>query len=245
MTTKKAAAKKAPAKKAAIITVTAHVAPKMKEAAKRKSPAPKTITKKIRAQANSSNKHGLKFPDPGFHIAVLGALLDLGCISAKLVEAQLDGLDFDEDTSETERLLAAMARLHALLPEPKHVARIESLDFDGGNEIYMLLEDGAGVETGGEDDTYSLQALTGIAALSSLKRLSLDGHGYRAETLDLRPLEAHPALESLILSGKCKYATTLETLPKLARLDLALAKIDRPAVLDRLAKRGVEILRST
>jgi hypothetical protein len=242
---KKAAAKKAPAKAAAPRKLTIDTAPKMKEAAKRKPAAPKkSAPKKSAAKKNSSSSDGVKFPDAGFHIAVLGALLDAKCISAELIQATLEGLDFDEDSSETDRLLMAMERLHTLTTKPKDLARIESLDFDGGNEIYMLLEDGAETETGGEDDTYCLQALTGIEALSGLKKLSLDGHGYREETLDLNPLEGHPALEVLVLSGKCKNATALETMPKLARLDLRLGKVDRPKVLDRLAKLGVEILQS-
>jgi len=225
--TKKAAAKKVAAKKL----------PKMKEAAK------KVAVKKVATKNLPVVENGLTFPDPGFHIAVLGALLDKKALRAGHIQASLEGLDFDDEASETERLLAAMARLHAIKLDPKKVARIEALDFDGGNEIYMLLEDGAGVETGGEDDTYSLQAITGIGALSGLKKLRLDGHGYRAETLDLKPLEGHPALEFLQLSGKCKSAKTLESLPKLAHVDLLYASVDRPAVLDRLAKRGVEIVR--
>lgn len=240
----KAPAKKAQAKKAATNVAAPRVvtfARKMKEAAKRKPAASKKSAAKSPKRASTTN--GIKFPDPGFHIAVLGALLDAKFISPELIQATLEGLDFDEDSSETERLLAAMGRLHSLTVDPEAAATIESLDFDGGNEIYMLLEDGAETETGGEDDTYCLQALTGIGALSGLKNLSLDGHGYRAETLDLKPLEGHPTLEIVTLSGKCKNAIALETMPKLARLDLRLGKVDRPNVLDRLAKLGVEILR--
>lgn len=245
---KKAPAKKAPAKKvAAKKAATNVVAPRevtfvrtMKEAAKR-IPARKKSASKSAKRASTTN--GITFPDAGFHIAVLGALLDAKFISPELIQATLEGLDFDEDSSETERLLLAMRRLHSLTVDPAAAATIESLDFDGGNEIYMLLEDGAETETGGEDDTYCLQALTGLEALSGLKHLSLDGHGYREKTLDLKPLEGHPALEIVILSGKCKNAKALETLPKLARLDLRLGNVDRPNTLDRLAKLGVEILR--
>jgi len=247
MATKKAAAKKSAPQKTA-----AEPAPgrkvtfvrKMKQAAKRIPAATKKSAATKPAKSKSTAQAKLKFPDAGFHIAVLGALLEAKFISAELIQATLEGLDFDEDSSETERLLMAMKRLHWLTIDPKQAAQIESLDFDGGNEIYMLLEDGAETETGGEDDTYCLQALTGIEALSGLKNLCLDGHGYRAETLDLKPLEGHPALEVLVLSGKCKNATVLETMPKLARLDLRLGQVDRPKVLDRLAKLGVEILRS-
>lgn len=232
---KKAAAKKAPAKKAAA----KKFVPPMKEAVKKSAlKKPKTAAKKP-----VEVKDGITFPDAGFHIAVLGALLDKKAISAELIQATLEGIDYDDDTSETERLLMAMARLHALKVDPKKAAQIQSVDFDGGNVIYMLLEDSVEVETGGEDDTYELKAITGIGALSNLRGLNMDGHGYRAATLDLAPLEGHPKLEFIRLTGKNKSAKTLETLPNLQHVDASYATLDTPKVLERLEKRGVEIQR--
>ncbi len=228
-----------PAKKVAAKKATTKNPPVMKEAAKR------VPAKEAPAKNGPTFTEGITFPDAGFHIAVLGALLDMKSISAKVIKTALKGLEFDEDTSETDRLLAAMGRLHALKLDPKQLARIKTLDFDGGNEIYMLLEDGAGTETGGEDDTYELRALTGFAALPGLKCLNLDGHGYRAKVLDLKPLADHPALETLTLTGKNKAAKTLETLLKLTHLDLRYGTIDAPTVIDRLAKRGVTIVQAT
>lgn len=248
---KKTTAKTSPAKKAAPKKEAAKkAAPKMKEAAKKAVPERKMkeAAKRIPDKPKSSGKKisavtkdGIVFPDPGFHLAVLGALLEMKWISPELIQATLEGLDFDDDASEDERLLAAMGRLHTLKLDPERLKAIESVDFDGGNEIYMLLEDGAGTETGGEADTYELKAITGISALSGLKILSLDGHGYRAATLDLKPLEGHPSLQHLILSGKCKPAKVLETLPELGRLDVRLGSLDSPAVLERLVKKGVEV----
>lgn len=245
---KKTAAKKSPAK-----NVVAKAAPEMKEAAKRPAPPPrkmKEAAKRVPDKPKSNGKKisayksdGFVFPDPGFHIAVLGALLEMKWLSYELIQSTLEGLEFDDDASEDERLLAAMGRMHQVRLDPERLKAIESVDFDGGNEIYMMLEDGAGTETGGEADTYELKAITGIAALSGLKTLCLDGHGYRAKTLDLKPLEGHPSLAHLILSGKNKPATVLETLPNLARLDVRLGSVDKPAVLDRLVKQGVEVLR--
>ena len=119
---KKVAAKKAPVMKEAAKRVPAKKALAMKEAAK-KAPAKKTAAKN-----RAPFTEGITFPDPGFHIAVLGALLDIKSISAEIIQATLEGLDFDDDTSETDRLLAAMGRLHTLKLDPKQLARIESLD---------------------------------------------------------------------------------------------------------------------
>ena len=201
----------------------------------------KTGASKATGAASAKDETRIVFPDAGLHIAVLGALLDAGVEDEERIEAKLEGIDDDED--EFVRLRAAMARLHAIKLDRKQVARIERLDFDGGNEVYLMLEQGAGVYTGGEDDTYSLRSLEGINALSALQDLDLDGHGYREETLDLRPLEGHPSLTSFILSGECSGAATLEALPKLAALDVRLGSVDDASVLDRLAARGVKVER--
>ncbi len=197
--------------------------------------------KKKAAKKKASSTKGLIFPDVGFHLAVMGALLDAGDLQVAEVEAKLSGLDNSGDR-ETQRLLAAMERLHQLPLDPAPVARIQRLDFDGGNEIYLLLESGADLYTGGEDDTYALRSLAGIQALAGLQALNLDGHGYRPETLDLGPLASHAALVSVRLSGPCSGASALETLPKLKTLKLH-NPVDDPAVLDRLAARGVDVQR--
>lgn len=192
------------------------------------------------AGGKAGDESRVVFPDPGFHIAVLGALLDADLANLDKIEDKLEGIEGDD---EYDRLRTGMARLHSIKLDRKKVARIERLDFDGGNEIYMMLEQGADIDTGGEDDTYALRSIEGIGALTGLQTLSLDGHGYREETLDLRPLKEHPALATLILSGTCSHAAVLETLPRLAKLDVRLGEVDDASVLDRLAARGVDIQR--
>jgi len=197
----------------------------------------KTTTKK---GALGKDDDRVVFPDPGLHIAVLGALLEAEAIDPERIEAKLEGIEGDD---EMERLRTAMGRLHSMRLDRKKVARIERLDFDGGNEIYLMMEDGAGIYTGGEDDSYSLRSLEGIAALTALETLDLDGHGSADEPLDLRHLAGNTALAQFILSGDCKHAEALETLPKLAKLDVRLGSVDDAAVLDRLAARGVVVVR--
>ena len=161
-------------------------------------------------------------------------------MSSERVEAKLEGIEGDDDGV---RLRAAMARLHSIKLARKKVARLERLDFDGGNEIYMMMENGAGIYTGGEDDTYSLRSLAGIGALEGLETLDLDGHGFFDELRDLRPLEGLAKLTHLTLAGDWTHAASLETLPKLAHLDVGLGSVDDPTVLDRLEARGVEVSR--
>lgn len=198
----------------------------------------KAATKK--AAATDKDETRLVFPDPGLHIAVLGALMEAEAIDSERIEAKLEGIEGDD---ETDRLRAAMARLHSIKLDRKKVARLDRLDFDGGNEIYMMMESGADVYTGGEDDTYSLRSLAGIGALEALETLDLDGHGFFDDLRDLRPLEGLAKLTHLTLTGDWTHAASLETLPKLASLDVRLGSVDDPAALDRLAARGVEVLR--
>ncbi|MDI1475571.1 hypothetical protein [Polyangium sp. y55x31] len=197
---------------------------------------PTTKTK----EAAEKNETRIVLPDPGLHIAVLGALMEAEVVDRERIEAKLEGIEGDD---ETERLRAAMARLHSIKLDRKKVARLDRLDFDGGNEIYMMMESGADAYTGGEDDTYSLRSLAGISALEGLETLDLDGHGFYDELRDLRPLEGLAKLTHLTLTGDWTHAASLETLPKLAHLDVGLGSVDDAAVLDRLAARGVEVLR--
>ena len=137
------------------------------------------------AKKNPPAKHtktpsGLTMPDAGFHLAVLGALMDADVVSEEaktfckpLVKA-LDRLDEDD---EAARLRLVLEHLHTMpLPAAK-VAKIAALDFDGGNVVYMTLEEIAGTNSGGETDVYSAGSLDGIGALVALEHLDLDSHG--------------------------------------------------------------------
>lgn len=183
-------------------------------------------------------------PDPGLFLGVLQALLEQEVVSQDRLDAVLADIETSdvEEGEEWERVSAAIALLHALPISADELARVERLDFDGGNEIYMLLEELLDIETGGESDYYEVQSLAGISALRSLVDLNLDAYGFRTATLDLTPLAGHPTIASLYLTGKCKPATTLEAMPALKRLRARPDDLDDPAVLARLRARGVEVI---
>jgi hypothetical protein len=189
---------------------------------------------------------GIRFPDPGLHIAVLGALLDSKQVQVREVsdlfkglEKELEGLDPYDDLEE--RLEVGMRRLHALELEASKVAKLRSLDFYGANQIYMLLERACGTDSGGELDTYALGSLEGIGLLTGLERLSLDSHGYTSGVRDLSPLSNHPALTSLDLSSRCTGAEALLTMPALREVEAGSARLTPESVLADLAARGVTV----
>jgi len=185
-----------------------------------------------------------KIPDLGLFLGVLQALLKQEILPEERLDpvlADIETSDAEPDDNEAERVAAAVARLHELPLTAEMLARIESVGFDGGNDIYMLIEEVLDIDTGGEEDYYQLQSLVGIDALTALTSLNLDGHGYREAALDLSPLQGHPKLASIYLTGKCTNAKALETLPALNTLTARATDLDDPTVLERLAARGVEI----
>ena len=169
------------------------------------------------------------FADRGLHLGVLNALLTTGAIAAADLAAIVasTGPDGPEDgyPGPGPRLKASLELLHAYALPVDAVAAVEELDFDGGNDIYMLIEQALDIDTGGESDDYNVTSLAGIQELSSLRSLNLDGHGYRETPLDLSPLAGHPALTTLMLTGECTSAATLESLPALRDLDVSLARV--------------------
>ena len=183
-------------------------------------------------------------PDPGLFLAVLQALIAQDILPEERLDpvlADIETSDGEHGEPEAARVAAALALLHATPLPAGALARVETLDFDGGNDIYMLIEELLDIDTGGELPYYDLRSLQGIAALTALTALNLDGHGHPGTPLDLTPLAHHPTLASIFLSGACTHASALETLPALNTLRARREHLDDPTVLTRLAARGVEI----
>jgi len=192
----------------------------------------------------------LIFPDPGFHLAVLGALVDAELFDESRIESHVEAIadelsELDED-DENARLELVLRQLHTLpLPAAK-VAKIEALDFDGGNTIYMTLEQLAETNSGGETEVYSVGSLAGISALTRLGSLDLDSHGSPAndELRDLSPLADLFALEEVCLCD-CEHADVLLGLPKLRQVRVlgASATVEPGHVLAALEAKGVVVER--
>ncbi|GAA1582509.1 DUF6892 domain-containing protein [Actinoplanes couchii] len=188
------------------------------------------------------------FADRGLHLGVLDALLNAGALdpAALVTIVESTGPDGPEDgyPGPGPRLAASLTLLHAFGITEAQAAAVEAVDFDGGNEIYMLVEQTLDIDTGGESDDYIVASLAGERQLPGLRSLDLDGHGYRSAALDLTPLAGHPTLEKLLLTGDATAAATLESLPALRDLDVSLAgNLDDPDVLNRLENRGVAVRR--
>jgi hypothetical protein len=189
--------------------------------------------------------HAREIPDSGLRLGILEALLGLGHLDEDALRERLADIrdpDVDVDREyEDEWIAKALARLAEVEIDPDTLGEIERLHFDGGNDIYMLIEETLDIDTGGETDHYQVGSLAGIERLGGLQVLDLDGHGYRKAPLDLGPLRDHPTLQRVVLSGKCIGAGALERMPALTKVDVQLGSVDDGAVLERLAARGVEV----
>jgi hypothetical protein len=189
--------------------------------------------------------HARDIPDSGLRLAILDALLGLGHLDDEALHSKLDGIrdpEVDDPWEfENEWIAAALGRLEEVELDPAQLREIERIDFDGGNDIYMLIEETLDIDTGGETDHYQLGSLAGIERLTGLQVLNLDGHGYRKAPLDLGPLRNHPALQRVRSSGRCINAQALEHMPALREIDVGLGSLDDEHVLDRLAVRGVAV----
>lgn len=186
-----------------------------------------------------------EIPDSGLRLGILDALLGLGHLDEedlreRLADIREPNVRVDREY-EDEWIAKALARLAEVEIDPDTLGEIERLGFDGGNEIYMLIEETLDIDTGGETDHYQVGSLAGIERLGGLQVLNLDGHGYRKAPLELGPLRDHPTLQRVVLSGKCIGAHALEQMPALTEVDVQLGSVDDGAVLERLAARGVQV----
>jgi hypothetical protein len=199
----------------------------------------------MHARESLSRRFAAEIPDSGLRLGVLEALLRLGHLDEDALREKLAGIrdpDVEVDREYEDQWIAeALARLAEAEIDPDHLGEIEDLGFDGGNDIYMLIEETLDIDTGGETDHYQVGSLAGIERLTGLASLNLDGHGYRRATLDLGPLREHPSLQRVVLSGKCSATQALEHMPALVVVDIGLGSVDDDAVLERLAARGVEV----
>ncbi len=140
---------------------------------------------------------------------------------------------------EFERLGLGVQALHGISISEDQLAEVTTLHFDGGNAIYMVLEECVECDTGGETDDYSLRSLEGIGLLLNLTYLDLSGHGFHATGIDLAPIANHPALKRIDLSGPVLNVAALESVTTLTKV--VVAPSDDPTVFDRLKARGVSI----
>jgi hypothetical protein len=118
---------------------------------------------------------------------------------------------------------------------PQHLAAVETLCFDGGNEIYAYIYPG----WDGESDDFNVRALGGLELLPNLRTFNEISMLY---VDDFRPLTGLPNLQSLELGSDTKVpADILLSLPALKRFTCYESEAPDPSVLAAFKARGVRV----
>ena len=128
------------------------------------------------------------------------------------------------------RLLAELEKIETAL-----LARVESLGFDGGNEIYHYIW----YHWDGESNDFDLETIRGIEHCPQLRRFNEISMVKHCDLALLRPLVS---LESIELApGAHPNARALLDLPRLQSLKCFADSLDDPDVVVALRARGVAV----
>ncbi len=155
----------------------------------------------------AQGKGGVAFKDPGFRLAVINALLELGHFGEELEAAQDDGGEADsyEIDPEVERAV------NGFVLTPELLAKVTSLAPDGGDDIYEALMP----EWDGESDEFDIQSLEDVRLLPNLERVVL--FSMCKQGIDLTPLGDVPKLKEVQTSFVESWATGVDVLPVLQK----------------------------
>lgn len=179
---------------------------------------------------------GLPFADPNLKLVVLNELVQAGVV---------DLGNADELAMHVlQRCVNLEAEGAQLIPEiydyllryplsEEQLARVQSLCFDGGLDIYFLIWP----RWDGETDEFSVRSLSGIERCPNLRKLSENA---LTEKLDLRPLQGLKQLQELELAGRHDHGEVLLELPALGAFRCFEGDVD-PELLDALRAKGVAV----
>jgi len=210
-----------------------------------------------------------RLPDGGLRLGVLEVLLRDGTLGPRALDPAFDRAaervradgdlwtledgerQLDLDGGAVDEVLAYAVETLGVVEVPKaDLATVRELDFDGGNEIYGLVETKLAsrlgledweLDTGGETDVFQVLSLAGVEALPKLWLLDLGGHGFCRKERSLAPLAGHPALSKLTLTGSFGDPNVLLELPALERLRTFGGPSLPGSVLKELRERGVDV----
>jgi len=187
-----------------------------------------------------SGAPGAPFADPHFKLVVLDALLTVEAIdlgSEEQLAKHFLGAGHDRERGGYELLQPVYDYLVRYPLTPEHLAAVEQLVFDGGNEIYFFVRpiwDGEGGE-------FNVRSLEGIALLPALRSINV------ISMLDDRDLSRFADLKKLTtLSLDPQLYDNPETLLALPALkELSYFKDrslpDDPQIKSALEAKGVKV----
>jgi hypothetical protein len=180
---------------------------------------------------------GAPFADPNFKLTVLSSLLeqdDLDLASYEDLASFVLKRPVDLEKEGYELIRAAYDYLARYPLTDADLARVETLVFDGGNEIYPYCYR----FWGGETKDFDVRSIEGIAHCVNLRSINCIAV---IEKLDIAQLVALAKLEEIKLPQTCINPQRLLDLPALKKLTFHEGTIADPILLARLRAKGVTI----
>lgn len=180
---------------------------------------------------------GAPFSDPNFKLAVMSSLLESGVLDlaepADLAAWVLNReIDLEEDGYDLIR--EAYDYLVRYPLTDADLAQVETVIFDGGNEIYRYCY----YFWDGEGDEFDISSTAGISLCPNLRQLTSIA---MIERLDVADLVGLHKLETLELSSVCVNPAGLLELPALKALSFPRGAISDPALISALKARGIVV----
>lgn len=176
---------------------------------------------------------GAPFRDPNLKLAVMSSLLESGALD--LAEPQdlaafvlKRAVDLEEDGYDLIR--DAYDYLVRYPLTDADLAKVETITFDGGNQIYRYCY----YFWGGEGQEFDISSTAGISLCRNLRQLTCIA---MIERLDAADLVGLGKLETLQLPSVCDNPARLLELPALKKLIFSEAAISDPALIVALKAR--------
>jgi hypothetical protein len=181
---------------------------------------------------------GAPFADPNLKLVVLDELIgkraiDLG--TPKALAKHILGPGYKEERDGYELLKPVYDYLVRYPLTSGHLAAVEDLTFDGGNDIYSYVFpfwDGEGGE-------FDVSSLAGIAQLPNLRRFSVISMLDDGDLAALAPLARLEAVG--LCPGPYRNAGAVLGLPRLQEFQCFEGSLDDPAIVEALKVRGVQV----
>jgi hypothetical protein len=180
---------------------------------------------------------GAPFADPNFKLAVMSSLVEHDALDLGRYEDLAEFVLKRPVDLEQEGYALIREAYDYLVRYPlteTDLARVESVTFDGGNEIYSYCFRFWDGETG-EFDVGSIKGIARCLNLRSIYCIAL------IEELDVADLVSLAKLEELDLPERCVNPQRLLDLPVLKKLSFHEGVISDEALLARLRAKGVAV----
>jgi hypothetical protein len=180
---------------------------------------------------------GAPFGDPNFKLAVMSSLLESGALDLAAPEdlaafVMKRAVDLEEDGYDMIR--EAYDYLVRYPLTDADLAKVETITFDGGNEIYPYCY----YFWGGDGEEFDISSTAGIGLCGNLRQLTCIA---MIERLDAAELAGLGKLETLELPSGCDNPELLLELPALKKLTFPEAAISDPALIAALKARGIAV----